>query len=125
MGSRPVKGGRHPDGVQCWSRPTSVPTCDVEIEDNLFSGALQGIGCFNHGDDGGYDRMAIRRNRVIGARAHGIAVYAARGLVLEDNRISTAEGSTIWARLTVNGCQDVVRRGNTVEAWGRHLARAD
>lgn len=112
--------GAHPDGVQLYSRPTSPPTADIEIRDNIMAGMMQGIGCFNHVrdgvDDGGFDRLTIRRNVVIGGYPHAIAVVAGRDLVVEDNDVSTWPGARWRASINLVDCAGVIRRRNTVAA---------
>lgn len=121
LGAVTQPGGAHPDAIQGWSRPTSAPAADIVIEDNLIEGECQGIGLFNHVragvDDGGFDRVAIRRNRIFVGRPMGIAVLDARGLDLADNWISTLEGAERQARIRVDRCADVRRVGNRVEAY--------
>lgn len=112
--------GAHPDGVQLFSRPTLPPTADVVVEDNVMVGMMQGIGCFNHVrggvDDGGFDRLTIRRNLILGGYPHGIAVYSGRDLVVEDNHVSTWPGAKFRASINLVDCAGVIRRGNTVAA---------
>lgn len=112
--------GAHPDGVQLYSRPTSPPSADIEISDNIMAGMMQGIGCFNHVrdgvDDGGFDRLTIRRNVVIGGYPHAIAVVAGRDLVVEDNDVSTWPGARWRASINLVDCAGVIRRRNTVAA---------
>lgn len=121
LGAVTQPGGAHPDAIQGWSRPTSAPAADIVIEDNLIEGDCQGIGLFNHVrdgvDDGGFDRVTIRRNRVIVARPMAVAVLDARGLVLADNWISTLPGAERQARIRVEDCGSVQRFGNRMDAF--------
>jgi hypothetical protein len=134
--------GVHPDMVQCASRAWSPPTSDILIEDNDIEGHVQGIGLFNHVrnyeagrqiwmpdgsyrtldvderlNDGGYDRIAIRNNRVRSSRANGIALYEARDAEVSGNHISTLPDPLAWARLTITDCENLLRFGNVVEGY--------
>ena len=112
----------HPDAIQLWSRATSPPVADIVISDNKIVGNMQGIGGFNHitagVDDGGFDRITIERNSVEVSFANGIAINAARGLVLRDNAVKTLPGAKWQARISVIQCTNVTRSGNTVAAYG-------
>ena len=134
LGAVTQPGGAHPDAIQGWSRPTSAPAADIVIEDNLIEGECQGIGLFNHVrggvDDGGFDRVSIRRNRIVAGRPMGIAALDVRGLDLTDNRVSTAAGAERQARIRIERCSDVRRSGNRVDAYveasgARRGAQAD
>jgi hypothetical protein len=111
----------HPDGVQLWSRPTSPPSCDIIIEDNHIEGEAQGIGCFNHVrdgvDDGGFDRITIRRNRIIGGLSWGICLTDSRDSRVTDNHVSTLPGAASWARIGFPGSENLTLGGNLAEAY--------
>jgi hypothetical protein len=111
----------HPDGVQLWSRPTSPPSCDIIIEDNHIEGEAQGIGCFNHVrdgvDDGGFDRITIRRNRIIGGLSWGICLTDSRDSRVTDNHVSTLPGAASWARIGFPGSENLTVGGNVAEAY--------
>lgn len=115
-----ILGDEHPDGIQIWSRPTSPPTADIVIEDNLIVGETQGISGFNHVraevNDGGFDRITIRRNRVVGGYPHGIALVEGRDCIVTDNAVSTYPGSRWRASINLVRCERTVRDGNTVAA---------
>lgn len=110
----------HPDGIQIWSRPTSPPTADIVIERNLVVGDTQGICGFNvvrNGvNDGGYDRITIRDNRVVAGHPQGIALTEARDSVVENNTVSTWAGARWRASINLTRCERTIRRGNTVAA---------
>jgi hypothetical protein len=115
-----IVGTEHPDAVQLWSRPTSPPTSDVVVEDNVIVGMTQGVFLGNHVragvDDGGFDRVTIRRNRIVGGYPQGIHVTAGRGVTVEDNTVSTYPAARYRASINLVGCSDVIRTGNTVAA---------
>lgn len=116
-------GAEHPDGIQIWSRASSPPTSDIVIEDNLVAGDTQGICGFNiqnrnGADDGGYDRITIRRNRVSAGHPQGISLTDARDSSVTDNVVSTYPGSRWRASLNLTRCERTIRKGNTVGAGG-------
>lgn len=123
-----ILGDEHPDGIQLWSRPTSPPTADIVIEDNLVVGETQGVCGFNHVragiDDGGFDRITIRGNRIVGGYPNGISLQDGRDCVVTDNTVSTYPGSRWRASINLIGCAGVIRRGNTV-ATGAGKPAAD
>jgi hypothetical protein len=83
-----LRDGDHPDCIQAWSRPTHPPTSDVQVVDNVIEGRMQGIFFGNHVrngvDDGGFDRITIRGNKVT-VNMTGIAVGGVRDGVIRDN----------------------------------------
>ncbi len=91
-----LKVGDHPDCIQSWSRPASPPTADLVIEDNVMEGRMQGIFMGNHVrngvNDGGYDRIIIRNNRVRVTHPNGIVIYDARDSIVTGNTVSTYPG---------------------------------
>ena len=110
-------GEAHPDAVQGWSRPTGQPTSDIVVEDNFIEGRMQGISFFNHVrdgvDDGGFDRVTVRRNRVTVTFNQGIALYSCRDCVLEGNTVASLPPSTNWTIINVRG-GSVRQSGNVV-----------
>lgn len=144
LGSVPVQGA-HPDGAQFWSRATSLPACDIEVCDNLIVGMTQGIFLGNHQrtyragtkladgtvlavdtllDDGGFDRVTIARNRIIGGYSQAIDVGDGRDVKVTDNRVSTYEGAENQAMINLPRCTGLVRTGNIIDAGdGRRAIR--
>lgn len=112
-GSR-LRDGDHPDCIQAWSRPEAPPVADVQVLDNDIEGRMQGI-FFGNGrrggkDDGGYDRITIRGNRVTVAFPRGIALLDARDSVVTGNQVRTVPGAMlpnrpipVKANMTVTG----------------------
>ena len=88
--------GDHPDCIQGWSRPPT-PTSDVTIENNDADGSMQGIFLGNHirngVDDGGFDRVVIKSNRIRVDHPNGIVLINGRNSEVTDNKISTIPGS--------------------------------
>lgn len=87
----------HPDCIQAWSRPEGI-TSDILIARNIMrQPSSQGIFFGNHVrngiDDGGFDRVTIQENIVVG-RDHpqGIALYDCRDCLAFDNRVSSMPG---------------------------------
>jgi hypothetical protein len=121
--------GTHPDGIQLFSRPSSPPTSDVVIRDNVVTGKTQGIFLGNHVrhgiDDGGFDRITIERNVVDVSFPQGLSVQSARGLTLRGNRVSTHEGARWRASLNVKDSTDVRRCGNQVEPGAGKFGERD
>ena len=117
-------GEAHPDAVQAWSRPTSKPVSDIIVEDNEIEGRMQGISFFNHVrggvDDGGFDRVTIRRNRVTSAFPNGIALHSCRVCVIENNTVASLSPSIYWSVINVRG-GSVRQAGNVVAPRPRRL----
>ena len=117
-------GEAHPDAVQAWSRPTGKPTSDIVVEDNVIEGRMQGISFFNHVrggvDDGGFDRVTVRRNQVTVTFNQGIALYSCRDCVLENNAVASLPPSTNWTIINVRG-GSVRQAGNVVAPRPRRL----
>lgn len=92
-----VREGDHPDCIQAWSRPPSPPTSDVIVENNEIDGAMQGVFFGNHVrngiDDGGFDRVIIRNNRIRVDHANGIVLGNARNSIVTGNSVSTLPGA--------------------------------
>lgn len=122
-----IRDGDHPDCIQAWSRPTAPPTSDLVIVNNVAEGHMQGVFLGNHVrngvDDGGFDRVEIRGNRMKLSMPNGIAAAGLRGAVIRDNVIETIPGSVnprrktnaIRTKLFVDGAGlDVC--GNTVKS---------
>jgi hypothetical protein len=110
-------GEAHPDAVQGWSLPTGKPTSDIVVEDNMIEGRMQGIFFGNHVrggiDDGGFDRVTVRRNRVKTSFPNGIALYDCRGCAVESNSVATLAPSRFWTRIVVTR-GSVRQSGNVV-----------
>lgn len=89
--------GDHPDCIQAWSRPISAPTSDIVVENNRIEGAMQGVFFGNHVrkgvDDGGFDRVVIRNNRIRIDHPNGIVLMNGRNSVVTGNEVSTLPGS--------------------------------
>lgn len=115
-----ITGEEHPDAVQLYSRPTSAPTADITIENNVVVGETQGFCGFNHVragvNDGGFDRIRIRNNKVVGGYPHGIALVEARHSEVTDNHVETYPTSKYRASINLTACTDMIRSGNVVLA---------
>lgn len=90
-----IRDGDHPDCIQAWSRPTKPPVSDVQVLDNVMEGGMQGIFFGNHVrdgvDDGGFDRVTIRGNR-IRVNMIGIMLGDGRDSVVESNHVDLWPG---------------------------------
>jgi hypothetical protein len=97
-GSR-IRDGDHPDCIQAWSRPTRPPSADISVIDNDIDGAMQGIFFGNHVrggvDDGGFDNIIIRNNRVRVGYPNGIVLGNVRNATITGNQISTTPGAVM------------------------------
>lgn len=102
-------GKAHPDCIQMWSRPKDGITQDVEIIGNRSEGKMQGITGFNHirngVDDGGFDRITISDNVVIGTFPNGIAINACRDCTITNNVTRTAPGSKYKVSINIVRCE--------------------
>jgi hypothetical protein len=111
-----ITSEEHPDCIQMWSRPDAPPASDVVIEDNECVGNTQGFTGFNHVrngvNDGGFDRITIRRNRVTGTYPHGIALSEGRNSTVTDNVVATYPTSRYRASINVG---DAFKCGNVVK----------
>lgn len=107
----------HPDCIQMWSRPGGI-TSDVLLEGNSATGAMQGFAGFNHitngVDDGGFDRVTIRNNRVLTSFPQGIALYDCRKCSISGNTVETLPGAR-W-KTTINAI------GGTTTLIGNSIA---
>lgn len=126
----------HPDCIQMWSRPTSPPTADIIIRNNVMNGRMQGISLFNHKrkgvDDGGFDRITIIGNDVaISDFYHGIVAYSCRDCLIRDNKVRTLPGANpkihAWLRMVDSGtaklCANTV--GGSSDGGGDRRCKAD
>lgn len=124
-----IRDGDHPDCIQAWSRPTAPPTSDLAIVNNVAEGRMQGIFLGNHVragvDDGGFDRVVIRNNRVVVGFGNGVRGDALRDSIVTDNQVLTMAGAVlrpgtakqraVRANLLVTG-ERIVVCNNTVPA---------
>lgn len=122
-----LRDGDHADCIQAWSRPQFAPTSDLTIVGNEADGLMQGIFLGNHVrdgvDDGGFDRVVIRGNRVRVGMPNGILVSNARGGEVTDNVVRTTPGAVLpnrpgWAVRAKLLVKDSTVRvcGNSVES---------
>lgn len=111
-----IRDKEHPDCIQMWSRPTSLPTSDMVIRKNRMEGGTQGIGMFNHVrngvNDGGFDRIVIEDNDIDISFPQGIALYEGRDSTVRNNRVRTQPGARFMA--TINVAPEVQRCGNVI-----------
>lgn len=123
---RLIRDGDHPDCIQAWSRPTAPATSDVTVTNNSAEGRMQGIFFGNHirdgVDDGGFDRVVIRNNRINVGFGNGIVIGNSRGGVVRDNIVDTTPGAMlpnkpirVKAVIRVQGTDNLVC-GNKVSA---------
>lgn len=113
-----ASGTAHPDCVQMWSRPAGV-TSDILIADSTSTGAgMQGFTGFNHVrngiDDGGFDRVTMTRNTVIGSFPQGIALYDCRFCVVTRNRTRRVIGAPHRVSINVGRCHECTVESNDV-----------
>ncbi len=111
-----IRDAEHPDCIQLWSRATYPPTGDIVIRRNDLEGDTQGIGLFNHiqngVDDGGFDRIVIEDNRVAVSLPNAIAMNAARNSIVRNNRVTTLPNAQ--HRASINLSSEIARCGNIV-----------
>ncbi|MET0195520.1 MAG: hypothetical protein ABW200_19355 [Hyphomicrobiaceae bacterium] len=110
---------RHPDCIQGWSRPDTGVTSDILIQGSDIEGNFQGIFFGNHVrdgvDDGGFDRITVRANKVTVSFPNGIRLDACRQCSMVNNVVRTVPGSAFQTRAyTVGG--SVTMTGNDVGA---------
>lgn len=122
-----LRDGDHPDCIQAWSRPQFAPTSELVIVNNTADGNMQGVFLGNHirqgVNDGGFDAVIVRGNRVRVSVPNGIFVSSARNSEVTDNVVSTIPGSRlpnrpereVRAKLLAEGPQIRVC-GNRVES---------
>lgn len=117
-GGTRIREGEHPDCIQMWSRPTSLPTADMIIRGNRISGGTQGIGMFNHVrngvDDGGFDRILIEDNEIEVGFPNAISLKSGRNSIVRNNRVRTFKDAKF--RASINTGPGVTRCGNVVAA---------
>ena len=130
-----LRDGDHPDCIQAWSRPTRAPVSDVRVLDNVAEGNMQGIFFGNHTrngvNDGGFDRITIRGNRLKVTMA-GVVLDEARDSVVEDNHVELFPGPVFPTKpsfrlkpnVRVSGernraCANVVTTGGLNQGNGR------
>lgn len=91
-----ITKGDHPDCIQSWSRPKAPPAADITIQNNVMEGRMQGIFFGNHVrngvNDGGYDRIIIRNNRIKVMYPNAIMLADARNSVVTGNIVETLPG---------------------------------
>lgn len=119
-----LKDGDHPDCIQAWSRPEVPPVSDIVVIDNDIEGQMQGIFFGNHVrggvDDGGFDRITIKNNRVVVAHPNGIRLIDGRDSLVTGNQVATVPGAVlpggkpVKAMLNVSG-ERTIACGNRVE----------
>lgn len=102
---RLVKDGDHPDCIQAWSRSSRPPTSDLSILDNVIEGTMQGIFLGNRSrdgmNDGGFDRVVVRGNRVTVSMPNGIYIKDGRNIQVTDNIVRTVKGATMPNRRSI------------------------
>lgn len=113
-------GEAHPDCIQMWSRPGAI-TSDVLITGNQALGhGMQGFTAFNHVrngvDDGGFDRIAIVGNTVVGDYPQGVALYDCRRCRVTGNRTSRLPGARWKVSVNVVRCAECEVGSNRIGA---------
>ena len=109
-------GTAHPDCVQLWSRPNAVTT-DVIVEGNRSIGrGMQGFTAFNHVrrgvNDGGFDRISIINNFVVGNYPQGVAVYDCRRCKVVGNRTQTLPEARHRVSINIIRCSECLVSNN-------------
>lgn len=107
------KAGAHPDCVQMWSTKGNAPLSDIEVSDNIATGATQGFTLFDHGTGGG-DRIKLLRNRVNTSYPQGIACYDCRNSFISGNILTTLPGSKWRTVINVVGGRNNTITGNSI-----------
>ena len=105
--------GDHPDCIQAWSNNDGIVS-DVLITNVRVEGTMQGI-FFGNAEDGGFDRVRIIDNVVVGGFPNGVAVHNCRACELVGNAVSTLTGSLYQARIVIQG-------GSVTTSGNRHAA---
>lgn len=125
-GGKLIKDGDHPDCIQAWSRPSTLPTADITVVGNDIDGMMQGIFFGNHIrngiDDGGFDRITIRDNHIRVGYPNALVLSNVRVATIKNNSISTVAGSRlanradrlVQASMNVSGTE-ITSCGNTIE----------
>jgi parallel beta-helix repeat protein len=119
----------HPDCIQMYSRPTFPPVADITIRFNSSFGDSQGFSGFNHVrdgvDDGGFDRITVSDNYVLGSYPQGIALYDCRQCQLTNNRVATLPLAQWRTSINTERSTYVKRCGNIVEAGANRPSIVD
>lgn len=129
-----IKDGDHADCVQAWSRPGYPPTSDVLVINNTATGKMQGIFFGNQVrngvDDGGFDRIKIKNNRVTLTYTNGVRIEGGRGSVVTGNNVYTVTGAMLLNKLypvkttvLLMGGSDNIGCGNYVAAMASPFER--
>ena len=119
-----LRDGDHPDCIQAWSRPTRPPVSDVQVLDNVAEGPMQGIFFGNHVrngvDDGGFDRVVIRGNRLKVAM-NAIVLGNARDSVVQDNQVDQWSGVLFSTRPNFRMRSGIRITGDRTRACGNRV----
>ena len=108
-----ISAGAHPDCVQLWSVLGHAVQSDIQVIDNIATGATQGFTSFDP-DKGGGLRISILRNRVDTSYPQGIACYACVDSIIEGNIVTTQPGSQWQTRINIVGGSNNLVEGNSV-----------
>lgn len=126
---RPVADD-HPDGIQIRNLPGEwAPSSDIVIEDVWLEGPIQGVVTTHKPGDGGFDRITLRRARIVGGHPNGAGFLSVRGLTIEDVDVSTLAGVPHQSRVFWDAaCTDVrlagavqhaAYKGNPAVVWSK------
>ena len=106
----------HPDCIQAWSRPSAPPSADIEVSDVFVEGSMQGVFFGNHVrngvDDGGFDRITIRRDHVTTSFTNAIALFDCRNCTIVDNVAWSLPNGFNSALVRVSRCADCTVQNN-------------
>ena len=116
-----IAAGAHPDCVQLWSVAGHAVQSDIQISDNIATGATQGFTSFNPENGGGL-RIAILRNRVDTSYPQGIACYGCIDSRFEGNILTTQPGAQWQTSINIVGGRNNLVHGNSVGAFAKPLA---
>ncbi len=111
-----INPATHADAIQFFSALGKTPCADITVRNCTITGAFQGI-FFGDQNVGGYDRITIEFNEVDCGFANGILAANARGVTLRENHVSTLAGSPNQCKITLGGCTNITRCGNTVAQY--------
>ena len=121
-----VRDGDHPDCIQAWSRPPYPPTSDLTILDNEMTGQMQGVFLGNHVrngiDDGGFDRVVIRNNRVTAGLPNAIYANGVRVGEITGNIIDTLPGAVLRGQASRPVRAHLYTEGSGVRVCGNRVA---
>lgn len=105
-------GKEHPDFIQFWTNRTTKPSRDILIAENLLArgdgNIVQGILMGNEFKIR-YENVTIRDNVVFQEAPHGIALYMADNVVIENNVVLAVQSSKYQVALRLVDSTGIAR----------------